>query len=1042
MPCYTRDFLASRNCIFRLPRILRRRLFYFGILLPTRLRYTGTYKALHSPPSYIPVRISLRAYRPDCRREVTSRTLRSLPPADRHVFCRSFPLSFGLLNVRSLNNKVDDVLEIRRELGLEVLLLVETWHDPDSSCINRLRREGLCVAERSSPRLAASEHELSSNHGGVAIIGSASLLLSSVPVSMEPTSFEVLCVRVSSRSSCVVVLIYRTGPITSLFFEELTEFLDLIVTLSTPVIVAGDFNIHVERLNDSNASRLLSIFRDYGYCCRVNSPTHNLGGTLDVIFTSCDLPSPQVTVHETGLSDHSLLRWNSTLPSPCLTYRTVTYRPWKLLNICDFRAALHGSPICDPESWSSLDANELACLYDSSIADLINRILPVKTIRCPKRPTDPWFDSDCRLAKRSARQLERSYRRALTMDTTEAETVRGTWRCCLRRYRSLLMQKRSTFWRAKLHSERHDARQLWRSFDVLMGRGRVKPADSVTADTFLEFFLAKASAARSAFQDADPPTFSTTPGNSRHLRNFQLLSVSDTASFIRRLPNKSSECDPLPTHLLKCCSDLFVPFLTELFNRSLSEGVFPSSWKRAYISPILKKSSADPHAPGSYRPISKLSTVSKLLERIVFNQLSKHVDMFSLLPNTQSAYRSHFSTETAVLKFLSDSLSSFDKGEVILATFLDLSSAFDCVDHSILLRRLNISVGLRGPVLRWFESFLTNRFISVHHGHCTPFAPVVCGVPQGSVLGPLLFSLFISDLAPLVSHFALDVHLFADDILLYGSSSKHNLDDLSSKVSLCLDDILYWLKCNKLSLNIDKTNFMWCYSSRLKPVLPSTIRIGNLQLLPVSSASYLGARLDKHLLLSDNVSKTSRSCFAMLRRIRSISYYLPMSLVKSLVVSLVLSRLDYLIVAHAGLPRSTLWRLQRVLHAAARISSGASRFDRIQPLLHRLNWLPIQARIEHRLATLAFNCRHGLAPSYLSCELKETASSRDGRRLRSASSLTLLQPRVRCPTLGGRAFPLTASRAWNSLPAALRCLSKPLAFKHMSKAFFIEKYLK
>ena len=176
------------------------------------------------------------------------------------------------------------------------------------------------------------------------------------------------------------------------------------------------------------------------------------------------------------------------------------------------------------------------------------------------------------------------------------------------------------------------------------------------------------------------------------------------------------------------------------------------------------------------------------------------------------------------------------------------------------------------------------------------------------------------------------------------------------------------------------------------------------------------------------------------RRIRAISHYLPLALVKSLIVSLVLYRLDYLLAAHAGLPQSTLSRLQRVLHAAARISCRASRYDHVTPLLQHLCWLPIKARINNRLAILAFNCRHGLAPSYLSCELNAVASRPAAKRLRSASSCALRQPRVRCPTLGGRAFPSTTSRAWNSLPPTPSSISDPRAFKLACNAAFLHMY--
>lgn len=179
----------------------------------------------------------------------------------------------------------------------------------------------------------------------------------------------------------------------------------------------------------------------------------------------------------------------------------------------------------------------------------------------------------------------------------------------------------------------------------------------------------------------------------------------------------------------------------------------------------------------------------------------------------------------------------------------------------------------------------------------------------------------------------------------------------------------------------------------------------------------------------------------MLRRIRAISPSLTPSLVKTLVVSLVLSRLDYCVAAHVGLPKTTLWRLQRVLHAAVRITCGASRYDHVQPLLRRLNWLPIHGRIRQRLGIIAFNCRYGLAPSYLSCQLKKVSSISGRRCLRSSTSRAFVEPRVRCPTLGGRSFPAAAAKVWNSLPSSITSQDAPLSFKNALKMYFIDNYL-
>ena len=203
---------------------------------------------------------------------------------------------------------------------------------------------------------------------------------------------------------------------------------------------------------------------------------------------------------------------------------------------------------------------------------------------------------------------------------------------------------------------------------------------------------------------------------------------------VRRLPNKHSPADPLPSSILKKCIDLLAFFLSELFNLSISTGVFPRSWKKAIISPILKKGCSDVYQVSSYRPISQLPVLSKLLVRIVSSHVLSFMNANKLLPCLQSAYRQYHSTETATLKIMSDVLMAMDKGNVPLLSFLDLSAAFDCINHDFLLQCLQLSFGFSDTVLEWFKSFLSNRMISVSHLVTTPFVPLNSGVPQGSVL--------------------------------------------------------------------------------------------------------------------------------------------------------------------------------------------------------------------------------------------------------------------------------------------------------------------
>jgi len=227
----------------------------------------------------------------------------------------------------------------------------------------------------------------------------------------------------------------------------------------------------------------------------------------------------------------------------------------------------------------------------------------------------------------------------------------------------------------------------------LLGRGRAPLTSDIDASTLHRFFDDKVAGVRASTDGADSPTFTTVPVGCE-LRLFTPVSSADAVELVKKLPDKQCTSDPLPTWLLKQSVEVLAPFLCRLFNWSLQSGTVPSTFKFAYITPLLKQADLDPADAKSYRPISNLSVISKLLERLVSKQLLRYLKDHDLLPDLQSAYRGHHSTETAVLKVLSDILSALDTGNIEMLTLLNLSAAFDSVDHNTLLQRLRKSYGL------------------------------------------------------------------------------------------------------------------------------------------------------------------------------------------------------------------------------------------------------------------------------------------------------------------------------------------------------------
>ena len=266
---------------------------------------------------------------------------------------------------------------------------------------------------------------------------------------------------------------------------------------------------------------------------------------------------------------------------------------------------------------------------------------------------------------------------------------------------------------------------------------------------------------------------------------------------------------PIPSKLLIECLDSILPSLTDLFNYSLASGIFPQCFKSALVTPILKKRCLDHNDLNNYRPVSNLCFIAKILEKLVLSQVSSYLNSHNLYNTCQSAYRSGHSTETALLKVVNDLFLSLNKGKISVLALLDFSSPFDTIDHTILVNRLHTDFGFTDTVLQWFSSYLTVRthYVSLFN-HCSDFAPVHSGVPQGSVLGPILFTMYIKPLSAIIASHSIIHHSFAGDLQLQMSAPPDRISELLHSMQLCISDVKVWATANMLKLNDSKTELM------------------------------------------------------------------------------------------------------------------------------------------------------------------------------------------------------------------------------------------
>ena len=525
------------------------------------------------------------------------------------------------------------------------------------------------------------------------------------------------------------------------------------------------------------------------------------------------------------------------------------------------------------------------------------------------------------------------------------------------------------------------------------------------------------------------------------------VTADDVEKLIGSALNKTCQLDPAPIWLVKDMRALLSPFTTVLFNKSLVTGCFPSEFKQAVIRPLLKKTGLDANDLKNYRPVSNLSFLSKLLERVVQVRLHAFLDSNGLMPNMQSAYRRFHSTETAVTTVLNDILMAADTGQMSALCLLDLTAAFDTVDHDLLLLRLERQFGLCGVVLQWLRSYLTGRTFRVVYSNGTSFIVcILCSVPQGSVLGPLLFILYLADLADLVTRHNVNLHVYADDTQLYLHFRRDDMTSSTLRLEHCISDVGHWMSANRLKLNMNKTELLLAGTKHSLSVIGAfqpELHLGTDTVVAGCHVRLLGVGLSSDLSLDQHVSSISAGCFFRLRQLRRIRRSLDSDSAATLVHAFVTSRVDYCNSIFAGAPKTITDRLQRVLNAAARVVSGTRKYDRgLSRLLHdELHWLDAPERIVFKLAVMVHRCLNGRAPHYLAkhCIPVSTVAAR--RHLRSASRHFLVVPRYHLDTYGRRAFAVAAPLVWNSLPDAVRdpALSSD-GFRRSLKTYLFARY--
>ncbi len=743
-----------------------------------------------------------------------------------------------------------------------------------------------------------------------------------------------------------------------------------------------------------------------------------------------DATPPTPTVTDLCLSDHFVVTTALPFPKPKRVVCNVSRRNFKSIDMSSFKASLS-------DSISSIMSGISSFSFSDCIKNVLDKFAPLKDKRISVRPAAPWMNLVVKAQKQIKRRAERLFKK------TKLTVHREIFKYQKNKTIKVINDEKKKYINDKI-TESNNSRNLYSFFNRLTGKqsSLVIPTDTpiqTLPDKFNTFFVDKISKIRNNLDSVSSShTNSSLPYQKSKFGSFEPVTPEHVKKVIMASKKSFCELDHLPADVFMDCLDILLPAITQIFNESLTTGTFPSDFKNSLVIPLLKKSSLDCNVLKNYRPVTNLTFISKVLEKLVFNQLVEYLSHNDLIEHFQSAYKAGHSTETALLRVANDILCSVDTGSVAMLTMLDLSAAFDTLDHQILLERLFTSFGICDTVLNWFKSYLENRKQKVKiNSHYSDELSISFGVPQGSVLGPLLFTMYVYPISDVIKNKDFDFHLYADDTQLYSSFKASNVNASLTAMSDCASDINEWMIANKLKMNTDKTEVMLCgTSSKLKSINVDSADICDDTVSFSSHVKNLGVFMDQNFNLQIHISKTRQKCYFELRKISHFRPFINEKSTIQLIISLVMSKIDYCNCLFYRMSEENFHKLQLVQNHAARLVTKADKRANSLSLLKELHWLPIKQRVSYKVALMVFKCLNDESfPVYLK-ELITVYTPT--RTLRSADKCLLVKPKMNLVTFGQKSFYHAAPEVWNQLPFNLRSCKVLSIFKKLLKTHFFK----
>ncbi len=819
------------------------------------------------------------------------------------------------------------------------------------------------------------------------------------------------------------------------YLDKICETFDMVTDESKDIFLLGDLNIDWFSKNCPLRKKLILMASVCNLTQVVTQPTRisittdgvKISTCIDHIFTNIHELCSQAVSVAVGCSDHNLIALTRKTKMIKSGVRIVYRRSYKRFNpdsFVDDVQDLQWSDVCLVN-----DVNIAMKNFMDKFVKLVDKHAPLRK-RSVKGSSALWLDDELRYL-----MLQRD--NAKTTAQKSGCSLDKNIYCKLRnKVTNLNYTKKREYFKQKICNSVHDTKKLWKTLNELMCKKSRKSPNYVecagqlitrpyeVANYFNNFFINKVDRLRSCMQlvDVNLPCSIVKDIMSDKTCSFAFDTViQDTVEeMLHSLSDDTSPgIDNLDGKIFNIVASLLSKPICHIFNRSLLSGTFPE--------PLPKDGKAG-FTGSNCRPISILPVLSKILEKIIFNQMLNYFSSNGLLSKAQHAYRPGHSTSTALVHMRDQWLTNIEDRKLVGAVLLDFTAAFDVIDHSILLAKLKC-YGVLPLALAWIKSYLSGRSQRVFFNGCfSDSRRISFGVPQGSCLGSLLFSIFINDLPCTVRK--ADVVMYADDATLFCASPM--LGELNANLQLELHTIINWVKMNKLVLNIAKTKCIVFGSRNVKANATAlSLSIDGILVEQVTKTTLLGVKLDSLLSWSDQIDHIVSMMGKGIAMSRKCSGYVPPSVMNDVVRSLVLSHLEYCPVIWSSAAQKHLKKLQIAQNRAATLVLCCSFRANVSEMHNQLSWLTVEAKLKSRLLSFMHTVILKNTPQFFGDKLVYSGFCH-GYVTRQVSTGLFVAPSPRTNFMM-RTVLYRGVSVWNMLPTSIRQIKNRFSFKKSLK---------